>query len=148
MDFAAIMSLLPQILSGISLAQTVASDLKTGSWVATVQKDLPDVFNLFTQVGQTLFPNLPTTQQTQAGATVLDVATVEKIQTELNQLKVVSPALDVDGHYGPLTKSAVTMFQSSKGLTADQWAGPLTQSALDAAVAALPAVPTTAPSTK
>src|SRR4051812_23116448 len=42
-------------------------------------------------------------------------------------LTEVGHALIADGNYGPITKAAVTNFQSRLGLVADGWAGNATQ---------------------
>lgn len=51
------------------------------------------------------------------------------VQKKLNDLGA-SPQLDVDGKWGPKSKTALTAYQKSKGLTADGVPGPMTLSAL------------------
>jgi putative chitinase len=68
---------------------------------------------------------------------------VTALQTKLKQLGFDPKG--VDGNFGPGTKSALIAFQTSKGLTADGVAGPLTMAALqlgDSAPNAGPAVST------
>ena len=60
---------------------------------------------------------------------------VKTFQTKLNAVQKCG--LDIDGSYGPSTKSCVIAFQKSKGLDADGIAGPKTTSALDAAYSGL-----------
>lgn len=60
---------------------------------------------------------------------------VKTFQTKLNAVQKCG--LDVDGSYGPSTKSCVIAFQKAKGLDADGIAGPKTISALDAEYAKL-----------
>jgi hypothetical protein len=43
--------------------------------------------------------------------TAFDQVQVRWIQSTLNTLGVASPALEVDGQYGPKTKAAVSAFQ-------------------------------------
>lgn len=134
MDIATIFSL---IMRGVGLVQTVMGDRKAASGLdvfATIKKDAPEAIDILTQLGQHLFPNLNSSQQPQAAATAVDTATVAKIQAALNaRLPTGTPVLDVDGAYGPKTRAAVLAFQQANGLTADEWAGPLTQQALGVA---------------
>jgi peptidoglycan hydrolase-like protein with peptidoglycan-binding domain len=51
------------------------------------------------------------------------------VQKKLNDLGA-NPKLDVDGNWGAKSKAALTLFQKSKGLTADGIPGPITLSAL------------------
>ena len=60
---------------------------------------------------------------------------VKTFQTKLNAVQKCG--LDIDGSYGPSTKSCVIAFQKAKGLDADGIAGPKTTSALDAAYSGL-----------
>ena len=60
---------------------------------------------------------------------------VKTFQTKLNAVQKCG--LDIDGSYGPSTKSCVIAFQKAKGLDADGIAGPKTISALDAAYSGL-----------
>ena len=60
---------------------------------------------------------------------------VKTFQTKLNAVQKCG--LDVDGSYGPSTKSCVIAFQKANGLDADGIAGPKTISALDAAYSGL-----------
>lgn len=55
---------------------------------------------------------------------------VSTLQTALNSVQGTS--LSTDGNFGPMTKSAVIAFQSSKGLTADGVVGNMTKAALNA----------------
>ena len=57
-----------------------------------------------------------------AATTMFDPVRVKWLQTALNLLGA-DPPLDVDGEYGPDTKTAVQRFQETHGLVADGWAG-------------------------
>lgn len=131
MDFSAILGLLPYIMQGIQLAQTINQQKTDGTKIMDIVKgELPQVLDLFTGVGKTLFPNLTQASQVAAATVVLDPTTTKKVQGQLNKL---GATLTVDGSYGPLTKAAVSAFQSANPpLVADGWAGKLTQAALDA----------------
>jgi peptidoglycan hydrolase-like protein with peptidoglycan-binding domain len=52
---------------------------------------------------------------------------VQWVQESLNK---IGYHLDVDGKYGPATKSAIEMFQQDNGLVVDGWAGIETCAAL------------------
>ena len=62
---------------------------------------------------------------------------IAALQADLNALGA-SPALIVDGGFGPKTAAALMAFQITHGLQGDGLIGPLSWTALDAAVAALP----------
>lgn len=136
MDFSALIGLLPYVLQGIDLARQINNEKTSGTKVIDiVRNDLPAVFDLFSHVGQTLFPSLPQQSQVAAAAVVLDTETTKKIQGQLNTLGA-SPALVVDGIYGNATKAAVSAFQKANPpLVVDGWAGAATQKVLDAKAA-------------
>lgn len=133
MDFSAILGLLPYIMQGINLAKQINSQKTAGGDVmGIVQTNLPQVFDLFSGIGKTLFPELPQPAQVAAAAVVLDTNTTMKVQTQLNKLGA-NPVLGVDGVYGKMTKAAVTAFQQANPpLVVDGWAGANTQAALNA----------------
>ena len=62
---------------------------------------------------------------------------IAALQADLNALGA-SPALIVDGGFGPKTAAALRSFQVTHGLQGDGLIGPLSWAALDAAVVALP----------
>lgn len=70
-------------------------------------------------------------------ASVPPSSTIRTLQHKLNQLQIVSPPLAEDGVNGPKTIAATKTFQSTHGLTVDGIAGPLTNGALDSAIASL-----------
>jgi peptidoglycan hydrolase-like protein with peptidoglycan-binding domain len=115
-------------MKAVSVAQDIHSANARGTSVIDIIKGQgPEVLEIVKKAGAELFPNLPADQQTHAGVTRLDPQLVSKIQNRLNDL---GADLDVDGDYGKNTKAAVTAFQRKNGLTADGWAGPLTQAKL------------------
>ena len=71
---------------------------------------------------------------------------VKELQAKLNA-HGASPALSVDGGFGPLTEAAVRAFQTAKGLLVDGVVGSQTWAALDKAPQAVtpPPAPTPAP---
>jgi murein L,D-transpeptidase YcbB/YkuD len=126
---------LPYLVRAAELAATITSGLKTGRSIWDILgKEGREVFDIIEEAGKDLFPSLSREEQVAAGALRFDFETVKKIQAQLNTLRIMDPPLTVDGTYGPLTREAVRKFQQSKGLTADGWAGPATQNALDAAI--------------
>jgi hypothetical protein len=56
---------------------------------------------------------------------------VKYLQWALNQLSYISPKLQVDGQFGPMTNSAVRTFQSRVGIGVDGVVGPQTWGKLD-----------------
>lgn len=131
MNFNTILGLLPYILQGIDLARSINNQAHSGTKpIELVKNNLPQVFDLFDNVGKTLFPGLPAESQIAAAAVVLDPETTKRIQSAINA-KGWTPALVVDGIYGQMTKAAVSAFQKANPpLVVDGWAGPATQAVL------------------
>lgn len=97
-----------------------------------LSKPLADVLE---NVGGELFPQAKPQLHIAAGAiAAFNVDYTKWLQATLNAVMDPSPNLKVDGLYGPRTKAAVTQFQTQLGLTADGWAGKLTQAALEKAL--------------
>jgi hypothetical protein len=67
-------------------------------------------------------------------APVAGLHTTENLQIAFNYFGY-TPTLDVDGHYGPATKTAVTWFQQSHSLTPDGIPGANTWAAIDSLLA-------------
>jgi peptidoglycan hydrolase-like protein with peptidoglycan-binding domain len=106
-----------------------------------VKQFAPEVLPVLQQLGGALFQGLNQTQTADAGALILSTDMVRTIQTQLVMLQITDDSgavLAPDGSYGLKTKQAVMKFQKANNLTADGWAGALTQAALSAAVAKLP----------
>ncbi|MFE2352362.1 peptidoglycan-binding domain-containing protein [Kitasatospora cineracea] len=57
---------------------------------------------------------------------------VSDLQRQLNSELGTAYQLETDGQFGPLTKAAVTWFQTCTGLEMDGVVGPKTRAALDA----------------
>jgi peptidoglycan hydrolase-like protein with peptidoglycan-binding domain len=74
---------------------------------------------------------------TPTGASNVVVSTNQDVQNALNTLAIANPPLVVDGNMGPLSKSALKVFQLTSGLSADGVAGPATKSALSQALSGL-----------
>jgi peptidoglycan hydrolase-like protein with peptidoglycan-binding domain len=77
-------------------------------------------------------PTAPTSPTAAAAVSHLSKRTVRRIQTELTGLGFFNGP--VTGFYGPLTTAAVKAFQQAAGLTADGVWGPMTSSAVAAAL--------------
>jgi peptidoglycan hydrolase-like protein with peptidoglycan-binding domain len=72
---------------------------------------------------------------TPQGAASIAVGTTKDVQRALNTLGYM-PKLDEDGKLGPKTTANIKAFQSKNGITPDGIAGPITKSALSAALVA------------
>jgi murein L,D-transpeptidase YcbB/YkuD len=132
-----LIQLLPLVLSAMNTIPQFQQAIHNAS--PTVQA----IGNL-AQLGLQMFPGIDNNLAAAAAAsTIYDTVRVKWVQTALNVLGA-TPALEVDGQYGPLTTQAVKQFQTSKALEVDGWAGDLTHAALQAAISALkiPAAPT------
>lgn len=126
---------IPMIFQLMQVIGPIREAIRSGTSVLDVLKTQgPELIDLVQSVGKDLFSNLPAADAVQAGALRIDPETVKRIQTSLNRL---GAKLVVDGSYGALTKAVVTKFQFENGLEVDGWAGKLTSTALDAAVAKL-----------
>ncbi len=139
MDYLKFIPIIVQIFDLIPKIQA-ALRAKT-SIVDLLQQFGPEVLPIITQLGSSLFPNLPPAQAAEAGALKVAPDVVRDVQVGLNRLGITDNAggaLATDGSYGTKTKEAVTKFQTAHGLTADGWAGKLTQAAISTEVAKLP----------
>ena len=115
-------ALIPKIMAAIELIDRIKTALAGGKNVLEVLQEMgEEVLKFFTEVAQVLFPNLKPDQQAAAGVLMADTQAVKEVQSGLNTLE--NAGLTVDGAYGPLTKAAVTAFQTKHGLTVDGWAG-------------------------
>jgi peptidoglycan hydrolase-like protein with peptidoglycan-binding domain len=133
-------ALLPLLFKIVQLAPQVRGAIAAGTTALNaVNQAAPDLIPLLEQVGKTLFPDLSAANaQSAAGNMIFQYELIGSIQQDLNKLGA-TPPLDVDGEYGPLTKAAVTKFQSEHPpLEVDGWAGPETMKAIAAAITALP----------
>lgn len=89
----------------------------------------PALRDLLRQAGQAGFPEVPRQQAPDAAVALLDRGGTKWLQTGLN---LCGYKLDVDGIYGPATRSAVSMFQETHKLVVDGWAGDATTAAIQA----------------
>src|SRR5262245_40209719 len=115
----------PTVISIINAAQSNDDIVHK---LQNLSKPLADILE---NVGGELFPQAKPQLHAAAGAiAAFNVDYTKWLQATLNAVMTPSPGLAVDGLYGPRTKAAVTKFQEQLGLTADGWAGKLTQAAL------------------
>lgn len=138
MNPLAIIGLIPQILRIVDLVKgAVGSGLSFRSITDLIQN--ADILDLFKNLGAQLFPHVkPEFQATAAVTASYSTEYVKKVQNAANQLLKPSPALDVDGHYGPLTQKAVMALQKQLGVeVVDGWVGDNTMAAINVAVAKL-----------
>ena len=137
MDFVSLLGLLPEILR---IAPIVSSAVNTGisfNSIASVVQN-PDILNVFTQLGSSLFPKAaPQFHAAAALVASYNPDYTKWLQNSLNALVSPSPNLVVDGHYGPKTRAAVEALQTELGLKIDGWAGDATSAAIQLALSKL-----------
>jgi murein L,D-transpeptidase YcbB/YkuD len=139
MELELLLKLLPIIFRAINVAPQVQQAIRIGTpMVKAVEENAGDLLPLLGQIGKQMFPNIDDRFAPAAAAsTMFDPIRVKWLQTTLNVLGA-NPPLDVDGEYGPNTKTAVLEFQKSHGLASDAWAGDLTHAALQLALSKMP----------
>jgi peptidoglycan hydrolase-like protein with peptidoglycan-binding domain len=108
-------------------------------FVTKITKEAPIVAQALGGIGVALFPGVAPALQLVAGMVgAFDPDVTKWLQGSLNVLVTPSPALTVDGIYGPKTQAAVKAFQTSEGLSVDGIAGQITQAAISAVLAKKP----------
>jgi hypothetical protein len=134
-----LLTFLPLLMRILNILPQIQEAMKSGSSIITLlTKFAPDLLGILTQIGGTLFPELPAPAQTQVGGLMMDPLKVQLIQKKINRLGLANPALIEDGSYGVMTKKAVTAFQTAHNVVpADGWAGDQTTAALDVEIAKL-----------
>lgn len=129
MDFLSIIQLVVQfvpVIKGLIDSASGNSDI-----IAGVKFAAPDLAKMLEQAGAAMFPKVaPELHIAAAAMAAFDPNVTKWVQGACNALITPSPALDVDGLYGPMTRSAVEKLQAQLGLKVDGWAGTLTQAAL------------------
>lgn len=134
MNLVGLIALIPKIMEAVALVNTIKTALASGQSILDVLKEKGAEFiEFFTDVAKLLFPGLNPEQQVAAGVLMFDVQAVKEIQAGMNTL--MNAGLDVDGSYGPLTKAAVSAFQTKFGLEPDGWAGRLTNAIIQVELA-------------
>jgi peptidoglycan hydrolase-like protein with peptidoglycan-binding domain len=138
-------------ITEIQLAVQFGGAIKSAIDVANSNADIidkikqlgPYVAPILEHIGASLFPNAKKELHIAAGAmAAFDPNVTKWVQGALNNVVTPSPALDVDGIYGPKTKAAVEKFQADNKLTSDGWAGTITRNAIDAILTAKLNLPT------
>lgn len=129
------------IMSLMGVAGDVKKWIDIGLPIVTeLQKSQPKVISILEQIGTQLFPQLQGQIHKVAAAAdaIFNPNGTKWLQTSLNTLQ--SAGLDVDGSYGPLTKAAVSAFQTAHQPLSgpvDGWAGPKTSSVISSELAKL-----------
>jgi murein L,D-transpeptidase YcbB/YkuD len=138
-------------ISAIQIAIQFGSQIKSVIDMANSNPEIvqgikalgPYVAPVVEYIGSKLFPNAKQELHIAAGAmAAFDPNVTKWVQGALNNLVTPSPALEVDGIYGPKTKAAVEKFQTDQKLTPDGWAGTITRAAIDAILSAKLGLPT------
>lgn len=141
MDFMGLVGLLPTILRLVDFAKKAFQGGNSINAVWTIiqnalqNEDVRTLFNfLFAKKGAEDFPKVrPELQPAAAVVATYLPEYVMKVQNAVNIL--LDMKLDVDGHYGPLTKAAVEKLQKKLGLAeVDGWVGDKTMAAIQVAL--------------
>lgn len=143
-----LLAFLPLLMRILNILPQIQEATKSGSSIISLlTKFAPDLLGILTQIGGTLFPELPAPAQTQVGGLMMDPLKVQLIQKQINRLGLANPPLVEDGSYGAMTKKAVAAFQTAHNVVpADGWAGDQTSAALLVEIAKLNApVPAATP---
>jgi murein L,D-transpeptidase YcbB/YkuD len=130
--------LLPLLVMIVQYAPKIKEAIDAGmSVLQAVNKAAPELQSLLERAGKELFPNLSGQDaQYAAGGMIFHYERTKSMQADLNTLGA-DPPLELDGIYGPSTKTAVTRFQQQHPpLEVDGWAGPQTTQAIANAIAA------------
>ena len=138
--FGTILTLLPYLLQFAQLVPQIktAWDSSTTNTMGSVQAVIQNTQTvpMLEALGTQLFPKLAPTIHAAAAAVVMAHPDATSwLQSALNV--VDNAGLQVDGHYGPLTRAAVEAFQTKKGLHITGFAADAENAALMAAMSAL-----------
>lgn len=130
-------SLIPMLISAASTIKNIIDIANSNQDIVSKVRDtLPQLAGALEEYGGQLFPNVkPELKIAAAAMSAFDPNVTKWLQGSLNALVMPSPNLVVDGSYGPRTRAAVEALQAKLGLTADGWAGSITQSAIAALLA-------------
>lgn len=135
MNYLALLGLVPQLLRVADFMKRAFSQGVSLNSIGTLFQN-EDVKAVFEAIGKQLFPNVRPELQGAAGAVASYAPDyVMKVQNAANILLKLQPPLAVDGHYGPMTRSAVEQLQKKLGLeTVDGWVGDKSMAAIQAAL--------------
>ena len=129
MDYLAI---LQTVVKYGPLIKEVVDEALTNESIVTKVTHLSAPFaSVLEKVGAQFFPKVASEFHIAAAVmSAFDPNVTKWVQGSINQFVTPSPNLKVDGVYGPATKTAVEQLQTQLGLTADGWAGQMTQGAI------------------
>lgn len=136
------LTFLPSIVSAVSTIKSIIDVANSNLDVVTkIKTAVPGLVSLLESYAAQAFPQVaPELHVAAAVMTAFDPNVTKWVQGSLNVLLSPSPALTVDGIYGPKTTAAVQALQAKLGLKVDGWAGVLTQNAISAALASNPTI--------
>lgn len=148
-DVATLIQYIPLILKYAEPVKEILDVAASNQEVVDKIKALSKpVFNILTEIGAKLFPDSADAIHVVGGAIASYDPNITKwVQGSCNEILQLSPALDVDGIYGPKTRDAVKKLQEKFGLKPDGLAGRLTQAAIDSYFASKVAAAASAPRT-
>jgi peptidoglycan hydrolase-like protein with peptidoglycan-binding domain len=100
--------------------------------VASIKKQAGPIVKYLEQWGASLWPSAAKELHIVGAAVAAFNPNITKwLQGSCNSIANVTPPLDVDGIYGPLTREGVKLLQAKLGVDTDGIAGRITQAALD-----------------
>ena len=114
------------------------SDVQSNTFINSLLQAAPGVLPSAPPIAIIDSGGTPTASQVAAVIPMvmgMAVVTNQDVQRALNQLGFATPLLVADGIMGPKSQAATKAFQTSRHLTVDGIAGPITKTALTAALA-------------
>lgn len=136
--FTTFLSYLPMLFQAATAVKSILDIANSNeSVVQKIKESVPQAVPFLEQVATQLFPKVAPAIHIAAGAmAAFDPNAVKWVQGACNT--ILGTNLEVDGHYGDKTRTAVEQLQTKLGLkTVDGFAGQITQAAISLALSKL-----------